>query len=273
MGNFNLIQLLVVVVIFLLPVLGQVIQALRARAEARRAEMDRQQARMEAIRTGRPVEREAAASPVPVQAAPQPAQGQSQSARARLEEMQRRQQERLEELKRRAQARQLEARQASGPVAMPAPSTPSAPARPGGPGTQIPRQTAPGRAPTAPAPVRIPQRPVPTSTTRAPQPRPVRAQPTRARPVQRAAPPANRESQAGQLAQRLSRSAPGDEIRDALGEAERRRFPGPREASGPTIGSDALRSQGLEEWRRAIVMREILSEPVGMRELPGPVGL
>lgn len=228
----NWIQILIPVAVILGPLLGQLIKKLNEQAELKKIELERERVRDELLRTGR--------SPdgVVVQAterarlpAPKPAPQGGAAARTNLEEIARRRQAQLEELRRRQQAARVQ------PTVRPQPTV-RAPAPPAGAPARSPIQAAPPTRRAQPAP-RQQARPA----------RPKGKQPIRTiRPAGGAGPapsgysgPSTTLAQLGTLTNTSSVPAPARQ--------------------------PAMRLPGsVSEWRRAIVLAEVLGPPVSLRD-------
>lgn len=116
MGNLgSFVQILVFVLVIAGPAIGAIARKLKAHAEAKRAEVERNKRRIEAIRTGRldATDPSAGETRTPTE---------DQSRRARLEQLARQRQAQIEELRRRAAQRRAQAGGQSGgqPTGQPA---------------------------------------------------------------------------------------------------------------------------------------------------------
>jgi translation initiation factor IF-2 len=228
-------QILALIAFIIIPVIGSIVKKLAEHREQKQVTLERARMRDEMLRTGR-TGGGGASEARPAPRATPAAQGGS-AARTNLEEITRRRQAQLEELRRRQAARAQTGTRpapvASAPAPMRRPTPPTPP-------------PAPMRRPQ-PTPARPPA--PPTAQTRpAPRPRPVVAEPVakpakkrrRERPRQVEAPPV-----LGTL--KVASSAIG-----SVEQAEAR--------------SRAKVKRDLDQWRRAIVLSELLAPPVSMRQ-------
>jgi hypothetical protein len=232
MNQNNWIQLLVALIVLGGPILQKVLQVLAKQKAKSRADLLRQKQMEEALRTGRPVGEE-----------PQP------TARAEADLVAARRKAQLEELRRRARERA----QPSGPIA----------SIPGSPGPTVPMgRPAPQARPQA-QPQQRPQRPATNQRPTSPS-RPAQRPPT--------SPPARTGRQgAGQSAERRQAPAPPPP-RPVMAppEPSRRLVPEAPVAPRPVevarrSGVLSVRTASVADWRRAIIMREVLDPPLALR--------
>lgn len=239
----QLIQLLVFAGLVVLPALAKVFEHVQKQRVRKSQEDMVERAAHEALRTGRdPNEVIADLRVATAQAEAQPAQRRSQT-----NEIEARRRAQLEELRRRAQAR----RQAA---------TSGASSGPGGatmtPGRGATVAAPPRRPGTAPQPTR---RPTPTAPAR----------PTQPRPITGAIRPPARPGMATQ--RRRSEPVPTPAMVQPEFERTSRLLedrPGyaPARVERPSSAeADAIRAMAPTDWRRAIIMREILDQPVALR--------
>jgi len=116
MGNLgSFVQILVFVLVIAGPAIGAIARKLKTHAEAKRAEVERNKRRIEAIRTGRLDATDPSAGETRTQT-------EDQSRRARLEQLARQRQAQIEELRRRAAQRRAQTGGQSGgqPTGQPA---------------------------------------------------------------------------------------------------------------------------------------------------------
>lgn len=228
MPNQNWIQILVVLVMILGPAFGKMLQVAQKKAAEAKRRTDIERRRELELRTGRD------AAGATIRATPQPeAKPDAEPTPERtvlLEEIARRRQEQIEAMRRRAEGKG--APTAGGPP-RPAP-TPARPQRP------------PSKRPSTPRP---PQH----ATQRAPQ----RAKPTNDRPARQATAPAPRPARpTGQpVVKPRPVSTPAATL-SALPVTTR------SAAADAILGPQGQRGSA---WRRAIILNEILSRPVGDR--------
>ncbi len=277
MGNLgSFIQILVFVLVIAGPAIGAVARKLKAHAEAKRAEADRNRQKIESIRTGR-------SDASGQTAAGTRTQTDDQSRRSRLEQLARQRQAQIEELRRRAAQRRAQAGAPSGgqsggqsagsPRSQPQASRPTQSRsqhnqpRPDGSQQRPPvqarsaAQSSGGRS-QMPGSTPVPQQSAPREAIEARR---------RAEIARRRAEIQARKEQAARnaAAQRAAAKAnPAKPVRSALrvsAEPEPvARAPRPKIAAQPIVQS--LRDPaGL---RNAIVLTEILGPPVGLRQ-PG----
>ncbi|GJQ30115.1 MAG: hypothetical protein HBSAPP03_19990 [Phycisphaerae bacterium] len=240
---------LVTLILIGAPIFSAIMKALAQKKQERDALARREQAQLDAMRTGRPV-------------ADTPAD--QVSARQRLEEI--------------AQRRRQAIRQSGGQARTSQPPTlaaPQAPAStpgmrqirlPGGIVLEVPEEltqpTPPPQAPPQPSPrPPSPERRKGSKRRASPQPMPTQPQA-----------PARSQSPTAAEPQKITRSAQRAALAAAASESEP--LPGPADphAARPTpTKREAMRDAvGIgpwtrADWRRAIIMRELLGPPVGMR--------
>jgi hypothetical protein len=268
-------------------VLGTIIKKANEAKQKRNADLARRRREDDALRTGRPVVdnsdtgefptiRETTPAGAPSQAA---RQSNAEDARKKLQELAERRRRELAEMMRRAQQGQ-----AGAPASA---SRPSAPAMGAPPSAPLPRPQQPAARPIRTQPIQTPQakaRPIQTQTiqTQAAQRRGA-GQDVDARRRREA--DANRQASIGAQARQDATEAE-EARREAIGLAARRTAESKTEsayaipaeravgagATGMNVGA-ALAKVGAggkgasaAEWRKAIVLSELLHRPVGMRE-------
>ena len=261
MGNLgSFIQILVFVLVIAGPAIGAVARKLKAHAEAKRAEADRNRQKIESIRTGRSdTSGQTAAGTRP--------QTDDQSRRTRLEQLARQRQAQIEELRRRAAQRRAQTGAQSGGQSAPAGRPQQAPSQARPPvQTRTPTQ-APGGRGSGTRPTPVPQQPTSREAIEARRRAEIarRRAEIQARKEQAAR---NAAAQRGTAQRAASKSSQAKPVRSALrvsAEPEPvARAPKPKIAAQPIVQS--LRDPaGL---RKAIVLTEILGPPVGLRQ-PG----
>lgn len=233
------IKLLLFVLAVGVPAMRAVLQALGRQREQAKAEAMRQKRLEDALRTGHGAEAESASEVDPAAA---------------------RRQAQLEELRRRARSRASQAGvpgAASGrPPTAPGPVVSAPPQARGN--RQLGREPQPARSPArapAPPPLRPASRPVP----------PQRPAPGAARQGQRtAAAPARRQAQPQPA--RPAKPPPREEapvVRRLVAEAPP--TPPPVLSRHETEAVLDFQTASLADWRRAIVMREVLDPPLALR--------
>lgn len=261
-NNPNYIHLIILLLFVGFSVISWVVRKLQEQAQIRRIQAERERRELEMLRTGRV--RDADAPPVATGGEGDRLRDLAARRQAQLQELRRRAQERM-----RAERGEGGPRQESpvvyipgsaGPVVVergrtPRPPATTPPPRPVPAGrTPVPvRRPGQGGQPVTPRPARVGPAPEP-QRRRSAQPPPVR-EPSRRRaePVARpSAPPPPRVDPAA--------AVPPAPV--AAGAAARR---GPVAAGAALLGG---RRMTPEEWRRAFIMKELLSEPVGLRD-PG----
>jgi hypothetical protein len=228
------------------PIFSAIMKALAQKKQERDALARREKAQLEALRTGRPV-----AEPPADQA----------SARQRLEELAQRRRQAL------AQAGPA-ARTAQPPAPSTPPPTPTPGTRqirlPGGIILEVPEDLAPPAPAPQPRPSPAPQN---TERRRTPKRRPAATPPMPTQPqapARSATPPARVASASENItrsAQRAALSVPDQPTAPA-------EPPAARPPSTTRAAARDARSFGpwtRADWRRAIIMRELLGPPVGMR--------
>jgi len=237
----NYIQFIVLILIFGFSAISWIFRKLSEQAAKKRAQELLEQRRLEALRTGR-------SAPEAVAAADDPearAREQAARRRAQIEELRRRQQERV---RAKAQAR------VGSPVPSSAPPTGRPPAMP-------PRPRAPiGRIPGSSGPT-VPQRSTRTTeikTIAVPRSQrtsdaPVRKQPAPAGPVRRG--PDARAAEPHRIAQSLNDSQTSAQPPET----------GTTRALTSSLAS-IDRPKDPAQWRRVIILNEILSPPMGLRD-------
>lgn len=270
MGQFwNFIQhkpqLIVVAIFVLISFISWVTRTIEAQRKRRQAVLDRERAELEGLRTGPST----AQRPMPAQ----PQRPAAASAQASLEDI---------AARRRAAMEQLQRRAAGLPPAPPQPRASAARQEVarvlgqvlGVPGTNVPR----------PAPRPAQQRPIPRPVQRPPMPAPP------ARPAPRPAPRPNAESDKayavnvpkasqhtnapaapqGTPARPGARASAEAASAYALNIPQAARSSGPRGSAplAPVPTSQRAFAVSRQDLRRSIVMREVLSPPVSLRE-PG----
>ncbi|MEK6702581.1 MAG: hypothetical protein AABZ53_09975 [Planctomycetota bacterium] len=248
----NNTQLVVVFFFLTAGFFNWLVRTLAKQAMEKKARDARQQAEIEALRTGRPASNQGEMTP-------------ELSAARRLEELAERRRQQLEDLRRRAAAKMatggMASQSAPGAVRTPRPpaARPAAPER--------------FRAAQAPRPAPAAQRAAPINPQEATSRAAARlASDVEARRVQdavsrrdeerrhlaaeqRVAGAAHKEAQ-----QRASRAAAADRLE---ADEEERRQSYDHEPMAATSGS--VRLSGVSEWRRAMVLREVLGPPISMR--------
>lgn len=256
MNNANYIQIIVLLLFVGFSVLSWVFRKLQEQAQVRRVQMERERRQMEMLRTGKPGENE------PPPAAPT-------SDAERLRDLAARRQAQLQELRRRAQER---VRAGQGRPQQPSREPPPLIFIPGTTGPTVPQQR-PGQRPAArsrvpqPAPARtpVPARPgraTPGQDQRARQPQPV------PRPPQ----PTRRRDDLRRLT-RAPEPAPPPAVPVAPAPPATARGAPHRPAGGVLLDPSRI---SAADWRRAIVMNELLSPPLSLREpliVPGELSL
>lgn len=262
MNNPNYIQLIILLLFVGFSVVSWVIRKLQEQSQVRRIQTERERRELEMLRTGRALEPET----------PPVATGADSD---RLRDLAARRQAQLQELRRRAQERTRAER------------------GPGGPGRESPVVSIPGSA-----------GPIVVERTRTPRP-PVAAPPPRPVPLGRSPAPVRRSGQGAAQPPIASRTArmgpsPADQRRRPAQppqrEPSRRRAepvtrpaaPPPPAAEAPSpaavpppqlvgshrgsfsTGAVMVAGQKLtpDEWRRAFIVKELLSAPIALRD-PG----
>jgi hypothetical protein len=219
-----------------IPAISTIAKKLRDQHEAKRLRDEKERRRMEFLRTGRTAPTQAAAPPTA-----QP--GTPAAARQRLQDIAARRQAQIEELRRRRQ-------QASGQAtSAPAPARPSA----GGIAPTTSRQAPPTRMPA-------PQRPVAQRPAGAPQQGPSAQDIARRREMER-----RRKAQEAAKRQARRSAEQAQQARDAIPVPPQPRSTEQVHTATPS-GTSFVSKMRLEDWRRAIIMQEVLSPPVSMRE-------
>lgn len=237
MNNFGgLLQILVFVLVIAGPVIGGIAKKAKAHAEQKRREADRERRKMQALRTGQPI----------VEAERDERQSAEAVRRAKLEELQRRRQAQIEELRRRHREAQA-AQQARASA-----SQTRAPMKGGQPGRPMRSIPSPGRQGTAAADAAreaaLERRRAEIRARREQYERAKAQAQASSRAVQKTKPPA------------ATRPKPHPAV------------PVPARAhSGTPIEAASLSTavRNPASIRRAIVMNEILSPPIALREPPG----
>jgi len=239
----TLLQILIPVLIVLGPALGHIIKKINEQTEQRRTQMERQRLRDEMLRTGRTPDESRRQTPVPGRPTPRPAAQGGAAARTNLEEIARRRKAQLEELRRRQQTARAQA-----PATRPAPV---GPAPPTGPVRRPAPQVRPPTPVAQPRPAPRPARPAPAQRTT--------GRPSAPRPVRRERPTRRLEARPA-----ISDAEPSVHLEmGGLGAIERV-TPTKAEVSHPSV---RVPRSGTE-WRRAIVLAELLSAPVALRDQP-----
>ncbi|MFG0327372.1 MAG: hypothetical protein ACF8SC_08940 [Phycisphaerales bacterium JB037] len=284
--NQNLFQLLIIILAIGLPALGQIWKKLDEKRAENKARQEIERRKLEMLRTGRAVPGEGGE--------PQSTQASAQAAlaaqrQARLQELRKRQQLRLQQAA--AQRSQGPAAGAAGPVGMgaaggaaafgSATATPTAPRRapaPRPPTSPVPRpspgQQTPSRQPTPVARSQSQSQPLPAARS-APQRAPV-ARPLPSRPI------SDRQISPGRG---LGRVQPAQDVpMSGLSSS------GPSMSSLSSVGTGAGMGMGAgvtgsaydirdrsaprrilgttmthQDWRRAILLHEIMGPPVSLR--------
>ncbi len=253
----NIVQIIFVVLVFVVPALVNFVKYLKKQRDQREREQLRERAQAEALRTGRDVGE--VLQSWGLIAAPQGAQAGRENptplteTQARKAEMEARRKAQLDDLRRRAEMRRKAASGAGVSIAGGGAATAPSPMRRAGPMPQ--RST----VPPGMSPPRVPQR------RSAQQPPPQRI-PTRARPAERF--PAQRPDQRRRAAPRpqptpVVVAQPEYETTNRLvGESK----PTPPTNRTPRVlVSRALGPMTAADWRRAVIIREILGRPIAMR--------
>jgi hypothetical protein len=251
------LQLILIVLVLGFGAVSWIIKWLRQQSAIKQAQSQRQRRFEESLRTGR-IEPEKSGHPAP--GAP-PITVSHADARQRLQELAQRRQRQLEELRRRQQGGV-----GGSPVIQSAPAAPPPAARPPQPVLVF----GPTGPTLRPAPTARPgaQRPQPQP---APTPRPAR------QPQSRQAAKQQRKraaaAQAALEAEAREAEAVHRLVRDSAAETAEARPGGPtgRRPSPLALGLPRA-GAGPEEWRRAILMREILGTPVSLRKPTDPAG-
>lgn len=262
-------QFIIVLVIVGAPILKAILKTLEDQKQKRAQLAARRRLEDEMLRTGRMPQQMPSGGVTP-----------EVSARERLEELAARRRAMIEDASRQPQAPQ---QAPSRPATVPGQMTQVR--LPGGivievPAELVPPEGLPGR--TSPPP-----RPQPQPTPASQSPRPARAQgprpqqrpqPQRAQPQQRPAQRAAQRPSRGPAPPPSQPMAPRRQRADAeqpedimRASAMQSKAPEPAQGYDPTQRTSAARGSMLkmpttrEEWRRAILLREILGTPVGMR--------
>jgi len=283
------LQFVIPLLFVLVPIVGQIYRWSQNQAQERAIREERAKRQREALRTGRATEgSEAGFRPDPTgpEAPARPAQV---SGRERLQELQAK---RRAEIEARIRERRAQGASARLPTATaPAPTTVRpGPARPTQARPSGPTQARPTRTQPTPRQSGFPQRtqarsPQPVQRTpQAPQ-RPVRPAPQTARGLEPSRPTESRsrgrQQVRDQKAQRRSQSIHGGPTgttepvtEDQIGSAKRRRKQQAAKTKTPGVAID-FTGMSREDWRKAILMREVLGTPVGARapgEMSDPLG-
>jgi len=244
------INILIFVLVIGGPILGRILQWLGEQKKAKDRERRLEAARLEALRTGRPVAEVLGAQTAATTAQP-PA-----SPSDRVQELARRRQEQLQELRRRQQAARQQQTQAR---TLPGPAQP----RPGG----VLRPPTPPQRPLPRAGQPIPQRSAPRPGQPFPQ-RPGQRLPGAARPVP--LPPKQRQRPPAPVPAPKPAQAPTEPepVRAATPIAQ---APAPQPpTAAPLVGAVTILGHQMTpaDWRRFVIAREILDPPLALRE-PG----
>ncbi len=225
--NRNWQSLLLFLIAVGFPVMRAVLQAIARQREAAKAEQMKQKQVEESLRTGKGIE------PTDQQPPP-PADALEARRRAQLEELRRRGRER-----------------AAGAMAR----------IPGSPGPTVPMPTRPGRTAPARSPVPPPVRPTARQTP------PSRPAPTAGRPVPKPSAASRRQQQK----QSARPSPPPPRVEEA---EVRRLVPDAPISSLTTLpparaasdGSPEVHVAFVADWRRALILKEILDPPMALRD-------
>lgn len=256
-------QIIIFIIVMLGYAVAHVAKKLQEQAEIKRAREEAHRRHLESLRTGRVEDTTAAGAP----AAPrQPEPVSHQEATQRLKELAERRREQLEELRRRAMG---QARTPSAPSAPPVAPPRPAPARAAPVPRQRPQQaprSVPQQGDTSPRPI---DRPAPVQKSRqSPAQRPAareQGRGPRPAPAQRSRPVEAERTTETVIAERAAAYRAAD-AQAAADEAMRPAAPATpaRAALGKLLVAGA--KPGLAEWRRAMMLRELLSPPVAMRD-------
>lgn len=248
-------QIVIFVILVMGPVFGTIAKKAKTHADQKRLEMERNKRRVQALRTGQPFE----------QLEREEQQSAESMRRAKLEELQRRRQEQIEELRRRHREAQARAAAQQAPMQ----------------GAQVRTSGRPQAPISAPVPARPPAPPQPR-----PQPVARSAQPMGSPRQTRTAADAAKQRELER--RRAELRARREQYERAKAQAERARAApvrerppaAPQRAAAPRVkapvqaaGSASLRSvmNDPDAIRRAIIMNELLSPPMALREPPGMV--
>jgi hypothetical protein len=261
MISFKLIAFILAMLVY---AIAFVVKKLQEQAAIKRAKDEHARRRVDALRTGRLEDLEAPAPQVISSAGGSPAPLSHQEATRRLQELAEHRRQQLEELRRRAAA---QARGAAQTASAPIPARVAPPA--------IPRQavTSRPRPPVRTAPASVP-RPAPPVPRAAPRPQPVES----ARRTPAKVPPSPSRRALG--SKRRTPEQIDDTERRAHLEADRaqgvgrqstRTMPTSTPVAPPARVEVAsllvpMGKGRLGEWRRIIMLREVLGRPVALRD-------
>ncbi|HHN77926.1 MAG TPA: hypothetical protein ENK11_04525 [Phycisphaerales bacterium] len=247
----SLLQIIVFIAVITGPVIGNIAKKVKEQADQRRLEAERERRKIEAIRRGQPVEQSASA-----ERAPSARRDESSAAakRAKLEALQKRRREQIEELRRRMRESQTGQR----------PATPRA----GGASSRGVTKT----QPVPPAQHELP--PVARQDRPERQTRPTRSVAQAELERRRAVLRARREeyekakAQAERAKRAQSEAARAKKKKSARTETHRPvPLPVPLHAVTPIDpASLAATMRDPSSFRRAIVLNELLSPPIALRE-------
>ncbi len=262
--NFQSGHLWVLLVFVAISFLQWLVRRLQEQSTITKQKQALERRRTETLRTGRDPEEDAAAQrrAAQTQTQPQAAPGNDAAARqARLRELRQKQ---LEEMRRRNQGRPA-SNQQTVEVRVPQRTAGAGPAR------RTPTVGAP-----QPAGQRPPSRPAPPrqAPARSPQP-PTRQPPTRqapARPAGTAAPPPPRRDRPQPPRSAPQKPAAPMGLRDTTTPRSLAHTPDPSEvAPPPTQTRPVMSVDGAmtpADWRRAIILSEVLAPPIALRDEP-----
>lgn len=261
MSQQQVFQLIAALIIFVFPAISWGIRKLQEQAALRRAELDRDRRRLEAMRTGRP----APAEPSGVPAPGQPRADLAQHRAAQLEELRR-----LQRTRQRSTSGQGAPVRATVAPAIPRPPAKAIPSfipgsRPYLPGTRPPRTGAP---PIRPQPLKPPSvnRPGPVARTAPDQAeynvRRAKQEEKRAHQIEKAG-----------RAERAEEARKAREDEEAVLPTAAALLQTHQAAAETRHAARASTSGGLtlsrDDWRRAILTREVLGPPLALRSSMG----
>lgn len=263
------IKIIIIVLFLLFSSIAWITRKLQERAAIKRARDEAMRRRLEELRTGRVQEPTPDASVFVPAGAGSPGPMSHQEATRRLQELAERRRLQLEELRRRAAGQR-------GPVApptqsMPAPQQyqPAPPAQSIGPAQPAPTQPA-APSPTVMRPTPVPKRAAPPrqpTTVRRASPRPQQGRQSRSTPAK--APPKRpvlpKQRAAEQRREAERRAKPELSVAERIARSSP---PPPAPAPQRTRGKLMIPTgrAGAAEWRRIIMLRELLSPPKALRE-------
>lgn len=267
-------QFLLFIVVFIVPMLGGLLRWIETQRERRRRQAELERRRLEALRTGR-VDAESPASRRP---APAPAR----AGPTREEIVARRQREMQEKLRQRLEQQRRAGQPGASQTTVRRPDTLGRPTNVAGPRpSRPPTSTGPViPGPTARTPTRTTGRPTGRPTGRAPTPPPtIPQQPTHGRPFpqQQRSRPQRQPQQARPEREVLPRVRPqqvpvSPSLQSNLGDVAREEIGSAREAASLQGQSPVVRigpgGLSLQRLREAVVLREVLDQPLALRQ-PG----